>query len=321
MRAQRQFVCSCGRAVFPSTGRGPAVAQDAQWFNTEIKTQDPYPYQYFVWGAVVDLPFGTLRTRKTEPLHLVVVNRRALASIVQDTSALNLGRYWTGARVAPFKSPARSHDAPAGASLSNAHKRRNGLRPWQRHRPGYAPRKLLPQDTFHAVSHTAQWPMHLTGTPITFRAIHGLVWAAFKPHQPSDLRPQTVYPFSSKRYDDQRPQHAGSLQNTLPHRLHPPRRRELRQRRRGVWDDPAQRVGRPYMLLAAAAEAGCPFRNQPDVLAKYNYRVARCGSAGDTFCRNNCLKCDGSGRLVKKDGFDRYQGCPACLNNCVCERV
>ncbi|KAI0942891.1 hypothetical protein AcV7_002184 [Taiwanofungus camphoratus] len=83
--------------------------------------------------------------------------------------------------------------------------------------------------------------MHLTGTPITFRAIHGLVWAAFKPHQPSDLRPQTVYPFSSKRYDDQRPQHAGSLQNTLPHRLHPPRRRELRQRRRGVWDDPAQR--------------------------------------------------------------------------------
>jgi len=50
---------------------------------------------------------------------------------------------------------------------------------------------------------------------------------------------------------------------------------------------------------------------------KKQYRVARCGSAGDTYCSNTCVSCDSSGRLVKKEGFDRHQGCPPCLE-CSC---
>jgi len=55
-----------------------------------------------------------------------------------------------------------------------------------------------------------------------------------------------------------------------------------------------------------------------DTVHAQAYRVGNCKSAGDTYCRNNCVKCDKSGRLVKKEGFDRHQGCPACWENCSC---
>lgn len=85
-------------------------------------------------------------------------------------------------------------------------------------------------------------------------------------------------------------------------------------------------VGFNHSLFSAAGEAEKTQTSSANdnegeagnIEAKAKYRIARCGRYGDSYCASNCVTCDGSGRVKKKSGCERYQYCQDCFDTCSC---